>query len=953
MKTINQLSVNSNVLNSLLFKLLAIAVVVLFTSFTAQGQSFVIDNQYNAMSFKNSNRTVITNTGSVNGIPGAKAGSVHRYDNVATIDGKTIYVILTILEIKDMEIRNFDDDNITGERNRFQPRLGNTSNPSGDGYVLYQMEFFDTDTDNSVFLYNYWFTGVDIDGDGSLREYNEIGGYTSYIIDQQNQLTITANNTTGRTRFQGINYSLSGVTFENKASYMAKFSNPNNKITFALGTTRRYSERYFSVQIGSARGTYPNPEPPVFNPLPLAIDDYGVEIDKAVGGTSVNNVLDNDLFDGDPVVPSEVNISLITPASNSGVQLNTSTGEVTVDPGTPVGNYTLIYQICMVSDPTKCDLATIYVPVVEKKADLAVEKTADKDPVLAGDNLTYSIVVTNNGPNTAKSAVLTDVLPSQLTIQGTPTVTKGSFSGSTWTIGDIPSGTDEILTIVAKVDAGYSGSLENTATVTSSTTDPNPNNNTSTVTVTVDPLVGPDAKDDNANTPMNTPVDITVLSNDVKGTTDLDPTTVRFVSSQPNPTTEGVFTKNPTTGLVTFTPVNGYTGTVSIDYEVCDLNGLCDQAKITVIINPVAGPTANDDNATTPINTPVDINALSNDVKGVADLDPTTVRFVSSQPNPTTEGVFTKNPTTGLVTFTPVNGFIGTVSIDYEVCDLNSLCDQATITVNIEGDLENEFAGTLAFEDLWPGKGDYDFNDLVLDYEFKTTSNSGNYVVKVEASFTIQAFGAGLENGFGFQLSDAIDQNDINVSGYSLTENYITLKSNGVEDGQSKPTIIVYDNAFNEMEHPGIGIGVNTDPNAPYVEPKTINILITFPANTYTIADLDIANFNPFLIVNLTRGHEVHLPNYLPTDLMDMSLFATFDDDSKPGENRYWKTTNNLPWAINIYEKFDYPIEKREISTAFLHFIEWAESGGTVFQDWYKDKPGYRNTSKIYKDNTP
>merc|ERR1711916_162407 len=116
------------------------------------------------MSFKNSNRTVITNTGSVNGIPGAKAGSVHRYDNVATIDGKTIYVILTILEIKDMEIRNFDDDNITGERNRFQPRLGNTSNPSGDGYVLYQMEFFDTDTDNSVFLYNYWFT--DIDGDG-------------------------------------------------------------------------------------------------------------------------------------------------------------------------------------------------------------------------------------------------------------------------------------------------------------------------------------------------------------------------------------------------------------------------------------------------------------------------------------------------------------------------------------------------------------------------------------------------------------------------------------------------------------------------------------------------------------------------------------------------------------------------------------------------------------------
>jgi LruC domain-containing protein/uncharacterized repeat protein (TIGR01451 family) len=943
METSTQLSSNNKLMNGLLFKLIAISIFILFNSFQTKAQSLVIDLQYNPMKFKNSNRTLLSG-------PDKQAGAVYKYSNLATIDGHVIYAKMTILEMSSgMVIRNFDDDVLTGDINRFQPRLGNTK--SSDGQVLYQLEFFDQSTDWPVYLYNYWLTGVDIDGDGSLREYNEIGGYSSYTIDAANQLTITTNSSTGRTKFEGINYSLSGVTFENKASYMAKFENANNKITFALGMTRNYSERYFSVQLGQAGGTFPNPNP-VNNPLPVAVDDYGIIIDKSVGGTSVNNILDNDLYDGDPVVPSEVNIALITGASNSGVQLNTSTGEVTVDPGTPVGDYTMIYQICMVADGSKCDLATIYVSVVEKKADLAVDKQATPNPVLAGENLTYSIVVTNNGPNTAVDAVLTDVLHGDLTlVSATPSI--GSFSGSTWTIGDIPSGSDQSITIVAKVDAAYSGSLENTANVTSSTTDPNLDNNTSTTTVTVNALVGPTANDDNTTTPMNTAVDINVLTNDVKGSGDIDPTTVRFVSAQPNPTTEGVFTVNATTGLVTFTPVNGYTGTVTIDYEVCDLNGLCDIAKITVVVAPVAGPTANDDNATTPMDTPVDINVLSNDTKGVADLDPTTVRFVSAQPNPTTEGVFTVNETTGLVTFTPVNGFIGTVSIDYEVCDLNGLCDQAKITVIIEGNLENELAGTLAFEDLWPGKGDYDFNDLVLDYNFKTTSNSGNYVEKIEASFTIQAFGAGLENGFGFQLAEAIDQADITVSGYSLTANYITLKSNGVEDGQSKATIIVYDNAFNEMEHPGVGIGVNTEPSAPYVAPKTINILITFPANTYTINDLDIASFNPFLIVNQSRGHEVHLPNYLPTDLMDLSLLATFDDDSKPGENRYWKTTNNLPWAINIYEKFDYPKEKREISTAFLHFIEWAESGGTLFADWYKDKPGYRNATNIYDNNTP
>ena len=30
---------------------------------------------------------------------------------------------------------------------------------------------------------------------------------------------------------------------------------------------------------------------------------------------------------------------------------------------------------------------------------------------------------------------------------------------------------------------------------------------------------------------------------------------------------------------------------------------------------------------------------------------------------------------------------------------------------------EGQF-GTLAFEDLWPAKGDYDFNDIVIDYQY-------------------------------------------------------------------------------------------------------------------------------------------------------------------------------------------------------------------------------------------
>lgn len=494
--------------------------------------------------------------------------------------------------------------------------------------------------------------------------------------------------------------------------------------------------------------------------------------------------------------------------------------------------------------------------------------------------------------------------------------------------------------------------------------------------VVVGPADGPEAIDDAATTPINTPVDINVIDNDNEGDAALDPTSIEFIGgTEPNPSTQGSFTVNSTTGLVTFTPVNGFTGTVTIAYKVSDLNSLSDVAIITVEITQVSADlqivkTANPNPVSAGETLTYTLTVTNNGPDAaenakVVDILPAGITFVSSNPNKGSWsapnwniGDLANGASAQMTIVTTVdNNTSGTISntatVSSDTEDPDSSNDSSTKDVEV-GDspnIENNFAGTLAFEDLWPGKGDYDFNDLVLDYNFKTTSDQDNYVVKVEASFIIKAFGAGLENGFGFQLPSTINQADITVSGYSLNESYITLNSNGTEDGQSLPTIIVFDNAYKEMLHPGIGIGVNTDPNAPYVSPKTINILITFPAETYKINDLNIANFNPFLIANLTRGHEVHLPDYAPTDLMDTSLFATFDDDSNPGSNKYFKTSSNLPWAINIFESFDYPIEKRVINSAFLHFIEWAESGGSLYDDWYKDKPGYRNTSNIYKDN--
>ncbi len=167
------------------------------------------------------------------------------------------------------------------------------------------------------------------------------------------------------------------------------------------------------------------------------------------------------------------------------------------------------------------------------------------------------------------------------------------------------------------------------------------------------------------------------------------------------------------------------------------------------------------------------------------------------------------------------------------------------------------------------------------------------------------------------------------------------------KNGQSAATFILYDNTYRLMQHPGSGIGVNTDHPAPYVTPATLTMNIEFVDNAVTYSQLDIGNFNPFIVINQNRGMEVHLPDYPHSDLADPSYFGTYDDDTNPPD-KYYLTQDNLPWAILIPERFDYPVEKQIILGAYHHFAEWAQSDGVQYPDWYLDEPGYRNASVIY-----
>ncbi|MBN8857828.1 MAG: gliding motility-associated C-terminal domain-containing protein [Sphingobacteriales bacterium] len=112
---------------------------------------------------------------------------------------------------------------------------------------------------------------------------------------------------------------------------------------------------------------------------------------------------------------------------------------------------------------------------------------------------------------------------------------------------------------------------------------------------------------------------------------------------------------------------------------------------------------ANDDVATTTINTSVDINVLLNDQPS-EELDPASVS-IAVQP---AHGTVAVNTATGVITYTPAAGYSGTDNFSYQVCDNNIAdpqCDIAAVTVTITGNTGDLFIPN-AFTPNNDGKND-------------------------------------------------------------------------------------------------------------------------------------------------------------------------------------------------------------------------------------------------------
>ena len=124
---------------------------------------------------------------------------------------------------------------------------------------------------------------------------------------------------------------------------------------------------------------------------------------------------------------------------------------------------------------------------VQSQADLSVTKVASPNPVVPGENLTYSLQIRNAGPSQAAGVTLTDTLPAGVVfVSGTGGCTNAGRT-VTCAIGTIAAGATASRDIVVSTpDTIPGGTLTNTATVTSSN-DPDTSNNSASFVSSTNP----------------------------------------------------------------------------------------------------------------------------------------------------------------------------------------------------------------------------------------------------------------------------------------------------------------------------------------------------------------------------------------------------------------------------------------------------------------------------------
>ncbi|MCR9145038.1 MAG: LruC domain-containing protein [bacterium] len=214
---------------------------------------------------------------------------------------------------------------------------------------------------------------------------------------------------------------------------------------------------------------------------------------------------------------------------------------------------------------------------------------------------------------------------------------------------------------------------------------------------------------------------------------------------------------------------------------------------------------------------------------------------------------------------------------------------------------------TIAYEDLFPIKGDADFNDYVIQARNSEELNAAGEVVRIHGSYRHVARAAGYKHILKLTLPGVTDAS-YTLKHYAADGTLLSTTSETVENFSD---IAISDRSDRTISQTNAHRGQQFAPG------DLFEIEIT-PDQPIRKSDLGGAPYDLYVYVQNTR-REVHFP-------------GLFQDGS--GADLYLDE-DGFPWALLVPVDWRWMYERQNIHPAYEFFDDWYESAGRIHRDWY------------------
>lgn len=233
--------------------------------------------------------------------------------------------------------------------------------------------------------------------------------------------------------------------------------------------------------------------------------------------------------------------------------------------------------------------------------------------------------------------------------------------------------------------------------------------------------------------------------------------------------------------------------------------------------------------------------------------------------------------------------------------------------------------GTVMFEDQFPEKGDYDFNDFVVGYNitYDITDGTGGLTTDgLTIKLQIRAIGGSLPYRFGVEFSTL--QTKYVRDNLSINSDTKGIEMKLISTKDEDPAVFIIEGT-NQLKD---GSFYNTEKLSEKNMPEiTCRILRDNKNNTQAAGQFASLAINPlntnFFITNINTKEEIHLKGYNTT------VYA------KNTDTKFY-TDDNFVWGMKIPVLIPNAIERIDFTEAYPHFANWVTSGGSSNKDWYK-----------------